>query len=577
MSNLIKKFKKFLYNKNILSFILALIVYISLYLQNYISNINSISLLLLLMLIIFFKNLNLYNKKFFKSCCVFSFIFSFLTIFGEIVYINLFEQNDSVWKYIFTFKTVFSFLGLYILIYAILNTILPALYNYNIKKQSFLKPLSIFISAFFIILICWLPYLLVKFPGNLNIDSFVCLDMILNNFSYISNHHSIFYIMFIAYQLMIGMSIFNNINLAIAFYTIVQMLILDLIFSYFIYFLAKKNINKNIIIISILYFALLPIHGFSSISMWKDVLFSGIILLICIQLSKIVESLNFKDFVLLNIYLLLMIFVRNNGIYIYFILFIIMLVILKKYIKIIIPSFLLICTIYYGVTIFVFDKLNIEKVKLAEYIGIPIQQIGRMAYKKINFDSSDEKLLIKVMGSIDNLKNSYNPEYSDEIKFSKYYNESELFANKKDYFNMWIKLSLKHPDIALESYAVSTLGYWYPGIDYVNVNNIIQENNYGIKATPLLNKKIQTFIIKLSTNDIPLINLFWNTCLPFWVTSLFCYLCIKKRGLKFVLPYIPIFGIWLTLMIATPAIAEFRYIYASYTCLPLLIILPFEK
>lgn len=312
--------------------------------------------------------------------------------------------------------------------------------------------------------------------------------------------------------------------------------------------------------------------------MWKDVIFSGLILLICIKLTQLYdynEDLKFKNLIPINVITLLMMFMRNNGLYIYIILLIFMLIVLKRNYKVLLLSFTIIFGVYCFVVFPVFNKLQIHRSEAAEYIGIPIQQIGRMAYKNISFSQYDIHLLDDIIGGVDNLKNNYMPDYSDGIKFSEEYNNDAFNNNKLAYFKMWFKLVLKHPDIALESYAISTLGYWYPGVNYFTTKNEVEENELGIVKSPKASKPIQNYINILIKGDTPIINMIWNTSIVFWIISIFCYVCIKRKGFRYILPYIPILGIWLTLMIATPAFAEFRYVYGAYVCLPLLISLPF--
>nr|MCR5111667.1 hypothetical protein [Ruminococcus sp.] len=41
------------------------------------------------------------------------------------------------------------------------------------------------------------------------------------------------------------------------------------------------------------------------------------------------------------------------------------------------------------------------------------------------------------------------------------------------------------------------------------------------------------------------------------------------------LVYLPVFGVYITLLIATPVYSEFRYIYSLFTSLPMFCIVPF--
>ena len=51
---------------------------------------------------------------------------------------------------------------------------------------------------------------------------------------------------------------------------------------------------------------------------------------------------------------------------------------------------------------------------------------------------------------------------------------------------------------------------------------------------------------------------------------LICYLGNKKL----LLTYIPLWGLWLSIMVTTPVFSELRYVYDLFTCMPLLLFIP---
>ena len=576
MKTIIEKVKV----KKIIPILFALITYLTLCKKNVLPLYDPLSWLLLLLLIMFYYKINLYNKEFFKSSIIYAIIFSLFLSLGSIVYENILNAQASIWRIFFSFPNLFVFFGLCITFYALMINIFPKLYNYDcivkFKKKSNIK---IFMVSFFIILLCWLPYFLALFPGELSVDSMAELNIIVNDFTNMSNHHPMIHVLFIAIPFKIGMFLFNDINLAVACFSIIQMIVMSSIFSYLITYLYKMNVNTKIIIICLLYFAIIPMHGYYSVTMWKDVIFSGLMVLLIIKLIRICDKnneLKFKDLISFIVLSLLVVLFRNNAIYMYFILIIIMMIVLKKYLKILILSFLIVLVSYYTITGPVFNALNIEKSASSEYIAIPLQQIGRMAYKDVNFNKNETKMLNKLMG-VKNLKKYYVPQCVDGIKFNKNYNKEYFDKNKLDFLKLWLQLVIKHPSVALEAYAVSTLGYWYPGVLNWTVYKGVVENANGVVRNPKGPKLFEKYVNNIESRNIPIINMTWSTSLSFWILSIFCYICIKKRGIKYLLAYVPVFGIWLTMMVASPVFAEFRYIYSSYTCLPLLMLLPYIR
>lgn len=578
MKEIIKKIKKYTNNQKILSILFAVSTFFALCSQDIIPTYNPISWILFLMLIILFNKIDLYNKNFFKASVIFSIIFVLLLTFGKTVYENIYSTQINILKEFISLRNIISIVCFLPTIYAILINVIPKIYNYEIKSNKVnITPKKIFIISFIIILLGWLPYFLALYPGVLSSDSISEINIIMNNLANVDNHHPIIHVIYVYIPFKIGMTVFNNTNIAVACSSLVQMISLATIFSYFTYFLAKRKINNSIIFLCIIFFAFIPMHGYYSVTMWKDVMFAGLVLLLILKLIEICDkkdNLKFKDLISFIIISLLTIFFRNNAIYMFFILIIFMLIILRNKYKILLIAFSIILIIYYLITGPTFNYLNIAKSSSTEYIGIPLQQIGRMAYKNIEFTDEEEAIINKLI-NVEKMKENYTPNSTDGIKFNENYNAGVFDENKKEYFNLWLRLVIKHPSVAIESYAVSTLGYWYPGINYWTVNKDVAKNTHNIYKNSLAPKLVEKYVNSIESRRIPILNMTWSTSLAFWIITIFCYICVRKKKTAYIIPYIPIYGIWLTMMIASPVFGEFRYIYSSYTCLPILIILPF--
>ena len=447
------------------------------------------------------------------------------------------------------------------------------------KTENKISHKKVFIFSFLIILLCWLPYILRFFPGLLSPDSLFEVGTILNGFSSVSNHHPIIHTLFIAGPYNIGYAIFQSIDAGIFFATITQVLIMASIFAYLITFLHKRNVNKIVLLIILLFYAIVPMHGYYSITMWKDIIFAGLLLLLTTQIVKIIEKSNgckikLKNLIGFTIISILCVFFRNNAIYMYMLLALITLIIFRKNIKPFIIVFLIVFGIYYFVNGPVFSWCNVTKSSSAEYIGMPLQQIGRMAYKNIDFTEEEKEKLNKLM-DLEIMAQSYNPRVSDGIKFNENYNSEVFDQNKLEYAKLWLSLVLKHPAVAFESYAVSTLGYWYPGIEHWTVANDISENNYGLEINSLVPEIMEKGISYVENRQTPILNIEWSIGLAFWVIFIFASACKKKLGRKYLLIYVPVFGVWVTMMLASPVFGEFRYVYGAFTCLPLLMVAPY--
>lgn len=569
MKNKIIKRKKL-----IISIIMGILSYITLVFQDYIDNFNVLLLVVFTIFIIFAYKSDLFNKEYRRFTFLLSIFLAIIYLLGMICFNFRYNPSYSVWGEFFRLKSIIYIGGYTSIFYTLLINIIPIMCEAKVEKKiTFKRKINVFLIASLIIFICWLPYFLIYYPGLFTNDSIAELNMIVNNFSTISDHHPVIHLLFMAIPYNLGMALFNNSVIAASLITITQMVIMSLIFGKFIDFLYKRRVNKYILLIVLLYFAIIPVHAFYSISNWKDIIFSGLVLLLTMELVKLLEKekITFRNSYTFIIVSILTVFFRNNAIYMYIILAFVTLIVFRKQIKIVSIMLLMVFSVYFIIKGPVYNYFDVKLSSSTEYLAIPLQQIGRMAYKEVKFTEEEEKLINKLI-PVDTLKRSYNPEIVDSIKFNDEYNAEVFEKNKFKYLTLWASLCFKHFDIATEAYLTSTLGYWYPNIDYWTVVTKIDKNNIGLKDSSLLPSSVKNLTNELTTKNIPVLNFFWSIGLGIWLIFISFTVAIKRKNIKALYIFVPVFGIWLTMMVATPVFAEFRYIYSAFTCLPLLLL-----
>ncbi len=562
------------HQKLIISIIMGILSYITLVFQDYIDNFNVLLLVVFIIFIIFTYKSDLFNKEYRRFTFLLSVFLAIIYLLGMICFNFRYNPTYSVWGEFFSLKSIIYIGGYTSLFYTLLINIIPVICEAKvIKKFTFKRKINVFLIASLIIFICWLPYFLIYYPGFFTNDSIAELNMIVNNFSTISDHHTVIHLLFMAIPYNLGMALFNNSVIAASLITITQMVIMSLIFGKFIDFLYKRGVNKYILLIVLLYFAIIPVHAFYSISNWKDIIFSGLVLLLTMELVKLLEKkkITFRNSYTFIIVSILTVFFRNNAIYMYIILAFVTLIVFRKQIKIVSIMLLTVFAVYFIIKGPVYNYFDVKMSSSTEYLAIPLQQIGRMAYKWVDFTEEEEKLINKLI-PVDTLRESYNPEIVDSIKFNDEYNAEVFEKNKFEYLKLWASLCFKHFDIATEAYLTSTLGYWYPNIDYWTVVTKIDKNNIDLKDSSLLPSSVKNVTNELTAKNIPILNFFWSIGLVIWLIFISFTVAIKRKNIKSLYIFVPVFGIWLTMMVATPVFAEFRYIYSAFTCLPLLLL-----
>lgn len=564
--------------KEIISFASAVISCISLlYLCN-IYSYNALIIIILFMIYNFYRNINFnINKKDLTFISIFSFIVSFSQILGKIVYEFQYNINISVFRELLRMKNFISCIGLFLLILSFFIKFSKYIFNFKLKtsEKSFFSK-RIFTISFITILLCWIPYFLALFPGVLTPDSISQFDSVANGFKIVSDHHPVLHTIFIGIIYKLGYLLFNNVNLAVALVSLSQMIIMASIFSYFVKFLYNKKTSKYILISIILYFSLSPIHAYYSITMWKDVIFGGLVLLFIIVLIQIDDNntLNLRLFFKFILISILMLLFRNNAIYMYIIILPFICFHFKNIIKNISIACLVVFSIFFLIKGPIFNKFGITKSSSSEYIAMPLQQIGRIVYKEASLNEYEYEMINNLI-PVPIIKEVYNPMNVDAIKFNKNYNSNIFDENKLEYLKLWLNIVRKHPSISVEAYLNSTLGYWYSNVNYWATSNVVSENEIGIHRNSIGGNIIKYYVEKIVSRDIPIISLQWSIGLCFIIIFSLSFIIILRKQYYKLCYFSPVFGIWLTTMIASPVFAEFRYIYAAYTCLPLLILIPF--
>lgn len=569
-----------LFDKKITYIILAIISYITLCLNNIVPAYNIFSFCLLITLIFLFVKYFKKPTKEYLGLSFFSLIFAFLLVLGNLCIQYMSDRKVSIIMELFTFHSIISFIGYTALFQLFLGNVIPRLCKVKLKEIVYDKKKSkyVFLISFIILILAWLPYFLSLFPGTVSTDSWGELMRASKNQLAFDNH-TIAHLLVIRLAYIIGYGLFKSLTAAIATYSIIQILVLASIFSYSLVFLYKHRVNFKILVAILAFYALTPIFGYYSIVMWKDIFFAAFLLLLTIECYKFIENRNnlkisnMISFIIVSIFT---IFFRNNAIYMYFVLIIFSFIMLRNNYKKLIVMFAIVLSFYFIIKGPVFDYFSVRTSASSEYIAIPMQQIGRMVYKDVDLTNSEKKTLNKLI-DVDLLRDIYNPMSSDNIKFNEEYNKEVFDKNKFDYFKLWLGLVVKHPTIAVESYAVSTLGYWYPNIWDRSYENTIVENTKGVKIEPKAPKFVQDYVANITNQDIPIVALTWSIGLLVWVFFIFAYINYKRNGFKHLYPYIPLFAVWLTIMAATPVYNETRYIFSLFTALPFLLVVPFIK
>ena len=156
-------------------------------------------------------------------------------------------------------------------------------------------------------------------------------------------------------------------------------------------------------------------------------------------------------------------------------------------------------------------------------------------------------------------------------------NEEYVAEHKGEFLKLWIDLGLKYPKDYVIAMVYATLGYWFPDVqNWVYASEFRSDNFQLFKDSKLSQEtadKLRDF--REQYREYYFLGLFWSIGCAVWVAVFMMGSAFVNHKLRTVLIFLPVAGVWGTLMIAAPVYAEFRYMYSFFSTLPLLCTVPF--
>lgn len=430
------------------------------------------------------------------------------------------------------------------------------------------------------ILICWLPYFIIYYPGTMSSDSFGEINQY-TGISPLSNHHPIIHQLFIRLclrvcELFTVSGSTEHITLSAAVYSALQMLIMAAIVSGLLVFLRRKGVSVGMRAAVFCFFALLSVNAYFSITMTKDVLFGGITILLMIKLIRETdeEPETGKDRFLGTVVLILISFLfctfRNNGYYAFLAGMPVFIIVNRKQWKRLLVVFLAVVIAVAGYKFLLFDILNIEKSKDGMTLSVPLQQIARVANQSGSCDSAEFEVLREVIPDMEAFGESYDPVYAGPV-LKTYREHADVFQrNPKRYIKAWLSLGIKNPAAYVEAFMMQSYGYWYPDVsEWTALTTIYRPNDYGVVQNERFSAQREklTAMHDSASHQEPLSVLF-SIGLNVWILVASWALLIVKRQRNAAAAVVILAAEWLTVL-ASPKYCEFRYIYSIIVSTPM--------
>ena len=436
-------------------------------------------------------------------------------------------------------------------------------------KIAFAGCLGLLVATRLIVLFCC------QYPGELTPDSISQMRQLLTG-SY-SNHHPFYHTMVIKFCVMTGMHLFHDINAAVATYSFFQIILTSLCFAFAVSTMARMEAPRWMVIASVLFFVLMPYHITYAITMWKDVMFGCFMLLLGTSVFRCMYRVGNKvlNYIVLAVSGIGTCLFRSNGFFVFVILTLAFIVLWKTKNKRLLLVFISVIIISFVMKHAVLAHLEVTQPDTIESLSVPVQQIARVVKEGCDLDEWQYDLLNKVI-DVEKIPEIYSPYVSDPIKnlVRQKENQDLLAEQKMDYVKLYFSLGIKYPMVFLRAWIDQTRGYWNAGYEYWRWSTVIYENDLGIgRTTNNISVDLMFREYLWLFTDFQILRLFLSIGLFVWIDIFMLMIALLRKDKVGVFISLPILAVVASLLVATPVYSEFRYIYAAFCIMPMVIVI----
>lgn len=432
-----------------------------------------------------------------------------------------------------------------------------------------------------VIFVCWIPVLVIYYPGSVPHDGFTQLNMFFGVQDF-TNHHPAFMTWLMGWFMQLGRFLGSD-NLGIFSYVLAQSVFCAFAFALSIRYLRELKAPMWLQIAPLVYFALFPVWPAYAQAEIKDTLFTGFFVLYTLQLLlALKDSDDFfskpSNVILLGASSLLLCMMRNNGLFIAVPVGILLILSVRRR-----PRIWAACSLAGSLVLFwvyssvLLPALGVKNGSIREALSIPFQQTARYIVEYGNDVTEAEKAAIDAILPYDKIARNYDPQLSDPVK--RLFREHSTKGELTTYLRAWFLMFFKHPDAYIQATLNNYYGYFYPD-EPIEKMGMFQ---YYIKGAPVDTGYFSFGYTEAfnATRDavkdysyffrqVPAVSLLYSPAAYTWMLIILCGLLLRKKRFKALVALVPAL---LTVLIccASPVNGLVRYMLPVMATLPLLI------
>ena len=444
-----------------------------------------------------------------------------------------------------------------------------------------------------IVFLGWVPYMVIYWPGFVFGDSLSSLSQAMG-WTALSNHHPVAYTIYLKCWLKFASVLGFDSTVGVGLSSIFQSVLMSLGFGLLARWVVVRGGIRPVVGIAIaLVFSMTPYIATYGIALWKDPLFSSAVVIFSICLADYVWSKgeiaqNRSWIALLLASSLVMVFFRNNGVYILLgvLALLVIFLIAKSRLRYAKGSCRVVgcmaaVLLAFGIVTGPFCSFGgVVPSEASESVGIPLNQMARVVALDGDMSESDREYMNSIY-PLEEYKSTYTPCCTDNLKWAAGFNNSVL---NEGLWGHWASMLVRNPNAYFQAWELQTYGFWAvnPGnsdrLWSWNINGGVPRNAnaayvdqlvpYGIESNPAALDESWNEMLPMDSWSVPISWLFW--------TVLYLSICLLAAGKgRWVFALIPSIILVATLAIASPIYYWPRYGAALQFLIPMYVLVFF--
>ena len=456
-----------------------------------------------------------------------------------------------------------------------------------------------FLGSLGVIYLCWLPYLILTYPGVIWYDTqqqlqqFFGIPNVFGDGSHLSDHHPVFDTLIFSSFVKFG-NLIGSGNAGVFLYAIVQSLITASTLALTVLYLRRIGVPRQLCKAAMLFFALFPIFPMYSSAMVKDAVFLPYFLLfsLCfVETARTKGDFLRKPWALTAfiVFAVLMALTKKTGLYVVIVACVGLLFFLPKSrktakaaedddtrtkgdsasgtgrgirLRAFLPALITALVMMVALPKVVFPIAGIQEGGKQEVLGIAFQQSARLLRDHPDEVSpQDKEVIYHVLGR--DVDKRYEWWATDSVKGYNWDDEKNQYL--VDYMKVWVKGLVEHPGSYIETYLALEQG-WLGAPETMkdgkvrNVSNVYalgashsfaEAGQLGVSVTNVTAiqfvQQTMDWFVSSFIAQLPFSRALWAT----WLPTFLVYECLRRRKDRFA---------WLLPMLAT-----FLFLWVSPT------------